>query len=66
MNYCSSVVERTIEAVDRLLIAAVTSAWTSTLSNQHILPPSGVADDAGETGPQQENLSSADCVRRQG
>ncbi len=48
MNY-SSVAERAIEAVNRLLIAAMTLAWTSALDHQHALPPQeeeGDADDA--------------------
>jgi hypothetical protein len=37
MNY-TSVAERAIEAVNRLLVAAMTSAWTSTLNHQHVAP----------------------------
>jgi hypothetical protein len=62
---CSSVAERAIEAVNRLLIAAMTSAWTSTLSHQHALPPPEESGDADSTSSQQESSSTADCVHRQ-
>ena len=39
MNYSSSVAERAILAIDRFLVAAMTSAWTTTLRHQHALPP---------------------------
>jgi len=45
MHY-SSAAERVIEAVNRLLIAAMTSAWTSALSHQHAAPPEG--DDGND------------------
>ena len=53
MNY-SSAAERVIEAVNRLLIAAMTSAWTSTLSHQHAAPPEvdGGDDDGSSLGAQ--------------
>ena len=38
MNYASSAAERAVLIVDRLLIAAMTSAWTSTLRHWHALP----------------------------
>jgi hypothetical protein len=47
MNY-SSAAERVIEAVNRLLIAAMTSAWTSALSHQHVAPPE--VDDGNDVG----------------
>ncbi|OAF13632.1 hypothetical protein AYJ54_43720 [Bradyrhizobium centrolobii] len=64
MNYCSSVAERAIEAVNRLLIAAMTSAWTSTLNHQHVVTFSEEIDDAREVCSR-ENSAAADCVRSQ-
>jgi hypothetical protein len=60
MNYSSSVAERAIWAINRLLVAAMTSAWTSTLSHQHAWPPleeDGDADDVCSPG---ENSSAPD------
>lgn len=61
MNY-SSAAERAIEAVNRLLIAAMTLAWTSALSHQHALPPQeedGDADDgAGDDGGVNSSLTT--------
>ena len=61
MHFSSSVAERAIWVVNRLLIAAMTSAWTSTLTHQHILQ---LLDDddfsSGETSSQQEDSAEAD------
>lgn len=62
MSYCSSAVERAIEAVNRLLIAAMTCAWTSTLNHQHVLPPSDDADGAGDVSSQ-DSSAAVDRVR---
>lgn len=56
MNY-SSAAERVIEAVNRLLIAAMTSAWTSALSHQHAAPPEG--DDGNDDGSSLDEGSSS-------
>ncbi|MBP1091393.1 hypothetical protein [Bradyrhizobium diazoefficiens] len=62
MNY-SSVAERAIEAVNRLLIAAMTFAWTSALDHQHAWPPQGEDGDAEEdAGLERENSSAPDCA----
>lgn len=57
MNY-SSAAERVIEAVNRLLIAAMTSAWTSALSHQHAAPPDD-EDGSDEQSSLGEESSSA-------
>ena len=63
---CSSVAERAIEAVNRLLIAAMTFAWTSALDHQHALPPEGEDGDADDdAGLERESPSAPDCARRQ-
>ncbi|MEK9284300.1 MULTISPECIES: hypothetical protein [unclassified Bradyrhizobium] len=62
MNPCSSAAERAIEAVNRLLIIAMTYAWTATLNHQHIVLPSDEAD--GKVSAQ-ENSAAAEFVRRQ-
>lgn len=62
MNY-SSAAERAIEAVNRLLIAAMTLAWTSALSHQHALPPQG--EDGDDACLERENSSAPDCAGRQ-
>jgi hypothetical protein len=62
MNHCSSVAERAIEAVNRLLIAAMTSAWTSTLIHQHALPPSEEDASGGEVCPQQDSSSASEWL----
>ncbi|GLR91535.1 hypothetical protein [Bradyrhizobium iriomotense] len=63
MNY-SSVAERAIEAVNRLLIFAMTSAWTTTLDHQHALPTSEEDWDADECSDQESSLE-ADLTKRQ-
>jgi hypothetical protein len=65
MNYCSSVAERAIIAVNRLLVAAMTSAWTTTLSHQHVLPPQEEDCTADDMGSEQESSSAADLIGRQ-
>jgi hypothetical protein len=62
MNYCSSVAERAIEAVNRLLIATMTSVWTSTLIHQHLLPPPEEDGSDGEICPQQDSSSKSDWL----
>ena len=65
MNYLS-VAERAVEAVNRLLIAAMTFAWTSALDHQHALPPEGEEGDADdEAGLGRGNSSAPDCVGKQ-
>ncbi|TFV41167.1 hypothetical protein [Bradyrhizobium niftali] len=65
MNY-SSAAERAIEAVNRLLIAAMTLAWTSALSHQHVLPPQGEDGDADDdAGLEREDSSAPDCAGKQ-
>jgi hypothetical protein len=65
MSY-SSVAERAIEAVNRLLIAAMTFAWTSALDHQHALPPEGEHGDADdEAGLERESSSAPDCAGKQ-
>jgi len=59
MNY-SSAGERVIEAVNRLLIAAMTSAWTSTLSHQHAAPPEEGESNDDESCLDRENSSAPD------
>jgi hypothetical protein len=64
MNYCSSVAERAIEAVNRLLIAAMTSAWTSTLVHQHAWPPPEEDGSDSDVCPQQDSSSASDWLGR--
>lgn len=64
MNY-SSAAERAIEAVNRLLVAAMTLAWTSALSHQHALPPQGEDGDADDACLGRENASAPDCAGKQ-
>lgn len=59
MNACSSAAERAIEAVNRLLVIAMTYAWTSTLNHQHVVFPS---EDADGEASSQENSAVADCA----
>lgn len=61
MNY-SSAAERAIEAINRLLIAAMTLAWTSALSHQHALPPQGEDGEADDACLERENSSAPDCA----
>ncbi|QQO22948.1 hypothetical protein JJB98_24990 [Bradyrhizobium diazoefficiens] len=58
MNY-SSAAERAIQAVDRLLVAAMMLAWTSALSHQHALPPQ---EEDGDADDERENSSAPDCA----
>ncbi|UPK24934.1 hypothetical protein [Bradyrhizobium sp. 195] len=64
MNY-SSAAERVIEAVNRLLIAAMTSAWTSALNHQHAAPPEGDDGNDDESSLDQENASAPDGAGNQ-
>ncbi|QQO17269.1 hypothetical protein JJB99_14565 [Bradyrhizobium diazoefficiens] len=64
MKY-SSAAERTIEAVNRLLVAAMTLAWTSALSHQHALPPQGEDGGADDACLERENSSAPDCAGKQ-
>jgi len=64
MNY-SSVAERAIEAVNRLLIAAMTFAWTSALNHQHALPPQEEEGEADDACLERENSSAPDCAGKQ-
>ncbi|MEZ2145400.1 hypothetical protein AAE026_24390 [Bradyrhizobium sp. DN5] len=57
---CSSAAERVIEAVNRLLLAAMTSAWTSALSHQHAAPPEGDDSNDDESSLGQESSSALD------
>ena len=60
MNYASSVAERAILAVNRLLTAAMTSAWTSTLRHQHAPMPQEENCSADEICSSQEKPSAPD------
>ena len=60
MNYSSSVVERAILAVNRVLIAAMTSAWTFTLHHQHALPPQEEDCSADDIRSSEEKPSAPD------
>jgi hypothetical protein len=64
MNY-SSAAERVIEAVNRLLIAAMTSAWTSALSHQHAAPPEGDDGSDDESALAEESSSAPDGAGKQ-
>ncbi|HEX9214318.1 MAG TPA: hypothetical protein VF901_27715 [Bradyrhizobium sp.] len=64
MNY-SSAAERAIEAVNRLLIAAMTLAWTSALDHQHALPPQEEEGDADDACLEREHSSAPDCAGKQ-
>ncbi|WP_407118462.1 hypothetical protein [Bradyrhizobium sp. LMG 9283] len=64
MNY-SSAAERVIEAVNRLLTAAMTSAWTSALSHQHAAPPEGDDGNADESSLDEANSSAAGSAGKQ-
>ena len=59
MNYSSSVAERAILAINRLLIAAMTSAWTSALRHQHALPPQEEDCSADHICSSEEKSSAA-------
>ncbi|MGV7211972.1 hypothetical protein [Bradyrhizobium sp. UFLA05-112] len=65
MNYCSSIADRAIEAINRLLIVAMTSAWTSTLSHQHALPPAEEDDSDDDACSRQHSASPSDWNGRQ-
>ena len=60
MNYSSSVAERVILAINRLLVAAMTSAWTSALCHQHALPPQEGDCSANHICSSLEKSSAAD------
>jgi hypothetical protein len=65
MNY-SSVAERAVEAVNRLIIAAMTLAWTSALDHQHALPPEGEDGDSDDDARlERESSSAPDCAGKQ-
>ncbi|MDI3565234.1 hypothetical protein [Bradyrhizobium sp. Arg816] len=64
MNY-SSVAERAIEAVNRLLIAAMTLAWTSALDHQHALPPQEEDGDTDDACPELDSSSASDGTGKQ-
>ncbi|MBR1169859.1 hypothetical protein ACNJYD_13680 [Bradyrhizobium sp. DASA03005] len=64
MNY-SSAAERVIEAVNRLLTAAMTSAWTSALSHQHAAPPDGEDGSDDESSLGEESASAPDGAGNQ-
>ncbi|MBI5260356.1 MAG: hypothetical protein HY852_00890 [Bradyrhizobium sp.] len=59
MSYASSLAELAMTAVNRLLIAAMTSAWTSTLRHQHALQPEEDCD-ADDVCSSQEKPSPTD------
>lgn len=63
MNY-SSAAERVFEAVSRLLVVAMTSAWTSALSHQHALPPQGEDGDDDDSCLDREDSSAPDGARK--
>jgi hypothetical protein len=60
MIYSSSVAVRAILAVNRLLSAAMTSAWTTTLRHQHALPPQEEDCSADDTCSSREKPSAPD------
>lgn len=60
MNYASSLAERAVEAVNRLLVAAITSAWTTTLRHQHALPEDEDCNADDIRLPQDEPSSTDD------
>jgi len=60
MNYSSSVAERAILAIDRFLVAAMTSAWTTTLRHQHALPPQEEDCSADDICSSREKPSAPD------
>ncbi|WP_441260165.1 hypothetical protein AB7008_33380 [Bradyrhizobium sp. 521_C7_N1_3] len=64
MNY-SSVAERAIEAVNRLLIAAMTLAWTSALDHQHALPPQDEGGDTDDACPERDGSAASDGAGKQ-
>ncbi|MCS3928374.1 MULTISPECIES: hypothetical protein [Bradyrhizobium] len=64
MNY-SSVAERAIEAVNRLLIAAMTLAWTSALDHQHALPPQEEDGDTDDVCPERDSSAASDGTGKQ-
>ncbi|MBB4258947.1 MULTISPECIES: hypothetical protein [unclassified Bradyrhizobium] len=64
MNY-SSAAERVIEALNRLLIAAMTSAWTSALSHQHAEPPEGDDGNDDESSLDGESSSAPEGAGKQ-
>ncbi|MET3992706.1 hypothetical protein ABID65_004356 [Bradyrhizobium sp. S3.9.2] len=64
MNY-SSVAERAIEAVNRLLIAAMTLAWTSALDHQHALPPQEEDGDTDDVCPERDSSTASDGTGKQ-
>ncbi|MCK1274872.1 hypothetical protein IVB46_06520 [Bradyrhizobium sp. 61] len=64
MNY-SSVAERAIEAVNRLLIAAMTLAWTSALDHQHALPPQEEDGDIDDACPDRDSSAASDGTGKQ-
>ncbi len=63
MNY-SSVAGRAIEIVNRMLIAAMTSAWTSALDHHPALPASEENCDADEC-LERESAPAANLTERQ-
>ncbi|WP_146006568.1 hypothetical protein [Bradyrhizobium forestalis] len=64
MNY-SSAAERVIEAVNRLLIAAMTSAWRSALVHQHAAPPEGDDGNDDEFSLDEANSSAPEGASKQ-
>ncbi|MDF0518463.1 hypothetical protein P0R31_14595 [Bradyrhizobium yuanmingense] len=64
MNY-SSAAERVIEAVNRMIIAAMTSAWTSALSHQHAAPPDGEVGNDDQSSLGEESSSAPDGAGKQ-
>jgi hypothetical protein len=60
MNYASSVAVRAALVVNRLLLAAITSAWTSALRHQHALPPQEEDCSADDICLSQEKPSALD------
>ncbi|BBO07506.1 MULTISPECIES: hypothetical protein [Bradyrhizobium] len=64
MNY-SSAAERVIEALNRLLIAAMTSAWTSALSHQHAEPPEGDDGNDDESSLDEDSSSAPEGAGKQ-
>ena len=64
MNY-SSAAERVIEAINRLLIAAMTAAWTSALSHQHAAPPEDNDGNDDESSLDEDGSSAPEGAGKQ-
>ncbi|RQH06250.1 hypothetical protein [Bradyrhizobium sp. RP6] len=64
MNY-SSAAACVIDAVNRLLIAAMTSAWISALNHQHAAPPEGDGGDDDQSSLDEASSSAPEGAGKQ-